>query len=109
MPVFLDENNLGSCIEIAVIDDLIIEGTEMFSVVLQATSSNAFVVDGRGTATVSIVDNDQGIPLHIHNFVCYRGNGRYWVCSCVTLFSNCYAIRSEAALFLWPVVAPSLC
>ena len=68
MFVTLDEDTTRFCIEIEIRDDLLIEGAELFGIVLEPSTPNAVVGDGRGSASVSILDNDEGTTIHTHTF-----------------------------------------
>ena len=47
-------------LSVEIVDDLVVEGSEQFSLTITDSSPSAQPVSGRGTVTVTIIDNDFG-------------------------------------------------
>ena len=60
LPVSLSADNVESCVQIPIVDDVVIDPDEEFLVLLQTVSTIAIIRAGRESATVTITDNDQG-------------------------------------------------
>lgn len=59
MEVVFPSGEIKKSFDISILDDSVLEGLEVFTVVLSSTKSNVLIMEGSNTATVSIIDTDR--------------------------------------------------
>ena len=64
MGVTLSLSQPRDCIQVAIVNDNILDPNEVFEVVLTTTTVNAMVLAGGDTATVTITDDEIGKSLY---------------------------------------------